>query len=118
MLIQAFRYNLYGSRFQWIIVGYYESDWWLNNPGPCNTSEILQALNGTLQTRVAEFGYNINSQTMADLVCSSFHYLTLINFLLFENYFRHQHNLNLIYHLEKVLIIQNPILLVMNLMLY
>ncbi len=76
MLIQAFRYNLYGSRFQWIIVGYYESDWWLNNPGPCNTSEILQALNGTLQTRVAEFGYNINSQTMADLVCF---FLSLLN---------------------------------------
>jgi hypothetical protein len=60
---------LYGSRFQWIIVGYYEANWWLNNPGPCNTSEILQALNGTLQTRVAQFGYNRNSPTMAHLVC-------------------------------------------------
>lgn len=66
---QAFRSNLYGSRFQWIIAGYYETDWWLNNPGPCNTSEILQALNGTLQTRVAQFGYNQNAPTIAHLVC-------------------------------------------------
>lgn len=67
-LIQAFRYNLYGSRHQWIIVGYYEPDWWLANPGPCNTSEILQALNGTLQTRVAHLGYDDNARTVADLV--------------------------------------------------
>ena len=69
---KAFRYDLYGSRFQWIIVGYYESNWWLNNLGPCNTSEILTALNGTLQTRVAELGYNLNAHTMAELVRSLF----------------------------------------------
>ncbi|CAF0764711.1 unnamed protein product [Rotaria sordida] len=71
---EAFRYNLYGSRFQWIIVGYYESEWWLKNSGPCNTSEILQALNGTLQTRVAEFGYNMNSRTIADLTAAQFQF--------------------------------------------
>ncbi|CAF1154021.1 unnamed protein product [Rotaria sp. Silwood1] len=76
---EAFRYNLYGSRFQWIIVGYYESEWWLKNPGPCNTSEILQAFNGTLQTRVAEFGYNMNARTMADLTAAQFKFdLTLL----------------------------------------
>lgn len=68
MFIKAYRYNLYGSRHQWIIVGYYESEWWLKNPGPCDTSEILQALNGTLQTRVAELGYDDNARTVADLV--------------------------------------------------
>lgn len=72
---KAFRYDLYGSRFQWIIVGYYESNWWLNNLGPCNTSEILTALNGTLQTRVAELGYNLNAQTMAELVRCLFMFL-------------------------------------------
>ena len=40
----------------------------MDNSGPCNTSEILQALNGTLQTRVAKFGYYVNQRTMADLV--------------------------------------------------
>ncbi|CAF2623061.1 unnamed protein product [Rotaria sp. Silwood2] len=76
---EAFRYNLYGSRFQWIIVGYYEPEWWLKNSGPCNTSEILQALNGTLQTRVAEFGYNMNARTMADLTAAQFKFdLTLL----------------------------------------
>lgn len=69
VFIQAFRYNLYGSRFQWIIVGYYAAQWWLDNSGPCNTSEILIALNGTLQTRVAKLGYHRNTRTMADLVC-------------------------------------------------
>ncbi|UJR15409.1 hypothetical protein I4U23_002356 [Adineta vaga] len=69
---EAFRYNLYGARFQWIIVGYYESDWWLNNPGPCNTSEILQAFNGTLQTRVAKLGYDTKRRTMADLTLEQF----------------------------------------------
>ncbi|CAF1243048.1 unnamed protein product [Adineta steineri] len=69
---EAFRYNLYGSRFQWIIVGYYEPKWWLNNPGPCNTSEILHALNGTLQTRVAKLGYNTRKRTMADLTLDQF----------------------------------------------
>ncbi|CAF0857377.1 unnamed protein product [Adineta ricciae] len=69
---EAYRYNLYGSRHQWIIVGYYESEWWLKNPGPCNTSEILQALNGTLQTRVAELGYDDNARTVADLTPAQF----------------------------------------------
>ncbi|CAF3143315.1 unnamed protein product [Rotaria socialis] len=69
---EAFRYNLYGSRFQWIIVGYYEEEWWLKNQGSCNTSEILQALNGTLQTRVAELGYSMNSQTLAELTPAQF----------------------------------------------
>ncbi|CAF1031984.1 unnamed protein product [Adineta ricciae] len=69
---EAFRYELYGARFQWIIVGYYESDWWLNNPSPCNTSEILQALNGTLQTRVPKFGYNTRMRTMADITLDQF----------------------------------------------
>ena len=65
---QAFRSNLFGSRFQWIIVGFYETDWWLNNRGPCTTLEILIALNGTLQTRVAQFAYHGNRRTLADLV--------------------------------------------------
>ncbi|UJR31296.1 hypothetical protein I4U23_018794 [Adineta vaga] len=69
---EAYRYNLYGSRHQWIIVGYYESEWWLKNPAPCNTSEILQALNGTLQTRVAELGYDENARTVADLTPAQF----------------------------------------------
>ncbi|CAF0824167.1 unnamed protein product [Adineta steineri] len=69
---EAFRYNLYGSRFQWIIVGYYEPEWWLKNEGPCNTSEILVALNGTLQTRVAESRYDDNTRTIADLTPAQF----------------------------------------------
>ena len=68
VLFEAYRSKLYGSRFQWIIVGYYEPEWWLSNPGPCTTSEILEALNGTIQTRVAQFGYHGNTRTMADLV--------------------------------------------------
>ncbi|CAM4744693.1 unnamed protein product [Rotaria magnacalcarata] len=70
--LQAYRYQLFGSRFQWIIVGYYEPEWWLNNPGPCNTSEVLTALNGTLQTRVARLGYHVNTRTMADLTPDQF----------------------------------------------
>ncbi|CAF1022452.1 unnamed protein product [Rotaria sordida] len=82
---EAFRYNLFGSRFQWIIVGYYEPEWWLNNPGPCNTSEILLALNGTLQTRVAKLGYHVNTRTIADLTPDQFNFD--LSILKTSNYF-------------------------------
>ncbi|CAF3398127.1 unnamed protein product [Rotaria socialis] len=74
LFCEAYRYQLFGSRFQWIIVGYYEPEWWLNNPGPCNTSEVLTALNGTLQTRVARLGYHVNTRTMADLTPDQFQF--------------------------------------------
>ncbi|CAF3027781.1 unnamed protein product [Rotaria sp. Silwood2] len=82
---EAFRYHLFGSRFQWIIVGYYEPEWWLNNPGPCNTSEILYALNGTLQTRVAKLGYYVNTRTIADLTPDQFNFD--LSILKTSNYF-------------------------------
>lgn len=46
----------------------------MSNPSPCNTTEILLALNGTLQTRVAKFGYYNNIRTVADLTVDQFQF--------------------------------------------
>ncbi|CAF1219888.1 unnamed protein product [Didymodactylos carnosus] len=61
-----------GARYQWIILGYYEPNWWLENRGPCTNDQLIQALNGTLQTRVVDIGYNRNARTMADLTPDQF----------------------------------------------
>ena len=41
---------MYGSKFQWLIVGMYDEDWWEkdDNSTDCNPSEIKTALVGVM----------------------------------------------------------------------
>ena len=49
---QAAHENVYGSRYQWIILGYPSLSAWWHDPGDCSMQEMIRAINGTLQTRV------------------------------------------------------------------
>ena len=46
----AFKKRMYGSKFQWLIVGMYDEDWWEkdDNSTDCNPSEIKTALVGVM----------------------------------------------------------------------
>ena len=46
----AFKKGMYGSKFQWLIVGMYDDDWWGkdDNSTECNPSEIKTALVGVM----------------------------------------------------------------------
>ncbi|XP_006811791.1 gamma-aminobutyric acid type B receptor subunit 2-like [Saccoglossus kowalevskii] len=49
---KAYREELYGRKYVWIIPGWYEENWWnvTNIPGGCSSGDILQALEGSLAT--------------------------------------------------------------------
>ncbi|CAF0860392.1 unnamed protein product [Adineta ricciae] len=52
MFCHAAREHVYGSRYQWIILGYPSiSAWWYESTD-CSQQELIRAINGTLQTRV------------------------------------------------------------------
>ncbi|CAF3273058.1 unnamed protein product [Rotaria socialis] len=61
MFCQAAREQVYGSRYQWIILGYPSSSPWWNEPTHCSQQEIVRAMNGTLQTRVPQFSMDENA---------------------------------------------------------
>ncbi|CAF4227516.1 unnamed protein product, partial [Rotaria magnacalcarata] len=61
MFCQAAREQVYGSRYQWIILGYPSSSLWWNEPTHCSKQEIVRAMNGTLQTRVPQFSMDENA---------------------------------------------------------
>ncbi|CAF3496543.1 unnamed protein product [Rotaria sp. Silwood1] len=60
MFCQAAREQVYGSRYQWIILGYPSLSTWWNEPTDCSMQEIIRAINGTLQTRVPRLSIDDN----------------------------------------------------------
>ena len=46
----AYKKRMFGSKFQWLIVGMYDEDWWEkdDNSTECNPSEIKSALVGVM----------------------------------------------------------------------
>ena len=50
--LQAANENVYGSRYQWIILGYPSLSAWWHDQSDCSMQEMIRAINGTLQTRV------------------------------------------------------------------
>ncbi|CAF1073773.1 unnamed protein product [Rotaria sordida] len=60
MFCQAAREQVYGSRYQWIILGYPSLSTWWNEPTDCSMQEIIRAINGTLQTRVPRLSIDNN----------------------------------------------------------
>ena len=47
---EAYKKGVYGSKFQWLIVGMYDDDWWDkdDNTTECNPREIQTALVGVM----------------------------------------------------------------------
>ena len=44
---QAFNLNMFGSKYQWIIPGWYQGNWWEQaNSTNCTTSKLLTAMEG------------------------------------------------------------------------
>ncbi|CAF0977404.1 unnamed protein product [Rotaria sordida] len=60
MFCQAAREQVYGSRYQWIILGYPSLSTWWNEPTDCSMQEIIRVINGTLQTRVPRLSIDDN----------------------------------------------------------
>ncbi|CAF1412255.1 unnamed protein product [Adineta steineri] len=52
MFCHAAREHVYGSSFQWIMLGYPSVSAWWTEKTDCSIQEIIRAINGTFQTRV------------------------------------------------------------------
>lgn len=50
MFCDAYHKGVYGSKYQWLIVGMYDEDWWLKdlNDTRCTPDEIQAALEGVM----------------------------------------------------------------------
>lgn len=45
----AYKKGMYGSKFQWLIVGMYEEEWWLHHlPANCTRQQLEDALEGVM----------------------------------------------------------------------
>ena len=44
----AYHKGVYGNKFQWLIVGMYDENWWMKTGGPCEPDEIKKALVGAM----------------------------------------------------------------------
>ncbi|XP_034937802.1 gamma-aminobutyric acid type B receptor subunit 2-like, partial [Chelonus insularis] len=47
---EAFRFRMFGRKYQWIIMGTYAEEWWLRPDGGCAPSELIEALHGAILT--------------------------------------------------------------------
>lgn len=47
---EAYRFGLYGRKYQWVIIGTYTREWWLRPGGECAPSELSEALHGVILT--------------------------------------------------------------------
>ncbi|XP_011298633.1 gamma-aminobutyric acid type B receptor subunit 2 [Fopius arisanus] len=47
---EAYRYRMFGRKYQWMIMGTYTEKWWLNEDGGCAPSELAEALHGAILT--------------------------------------------------------------------
>lgn len=46
-LSQAYNLNMFGSKYQWIIPGWYQGNWWEQaNSTNCTTKKLLTAMEG------------------------------------------------------------------------
>nr|XP_046912763.1 uncharacterized protein LOC124493702 [Dermatophagoides farinae] len=60
---QAYKEGIYGRRYQWIITGIYEENWWELNDDEsellgCNEQQLLEAINGYISTDVLPLSKN------------------------------------------------------------
>lgn len=64
--VQAFKEGIYGRRYQWIITGIYEDNWWQLTDDEsemlgCNEEQLLTAIDGCISTDVLPLSKNTNT---------------------------------------------------------
>lgn len=47
---EAYRFGMFGRKYQWVIMGTYAKEWWLRPGGGCAPSELSEALHGAILT--------------------------------------------------------------------
>ncbi|KAK0183463.1 hypothetical protein PV327_001501 [Microctonus hyperodae] len=47
---EAYRFRMFGRKYQWVIMGTYAEEWWLRPDGGCAPSELAEALQGAILT--------------------------------------------------------------------
>lgn len=47
---EAYKFGLYGRKYQWVIIGTYTREWWLRPDGGCDPAELTEALRGVILT--------------------------------------------------------------------
>ena len=59
LFCEVYKRKMFGENYQWIILGSYKKEMIYKMSGEvnCTTEEILEAMNGTMQTRVVEYGH-------------------------------------------------------------
>ncbi|XP_029170318.1 gamma-aminobutyric acid type B receptor subunit 2, partial [Nylanderia fulva] len=45
---EAYRFGMYGRKYQWVIIGTYTREWWLRPDGGCDPAELSEALHGVI----------------------------------------------------------------------
>ncbi|XP_017886099.1 gamma-aminobutyric acid type B receptor subunit 2 [Ceratina calcarata] len=47
---EAHKFGMFGRKYQWLIMGTYAEEWWLESDGGCEPSELAEALHGAILT--------------------------------------------------------------------
>ncbi|XP_034181668.2 gamma-aminobutyric acid type B receptor subunit 2 isoform X1 [Osmia lignaria lignaria] len=47
---EAYKFGMFGRKYQWVIMGTYGEKWWLRSGGGCDPSELSEALHGAILT--------------------------------------------------------------------
>ncbi|CAD6224070.1 GSCOCG00005466001-RA-CDS, partial [Cotesia congregata] len=47
---EAYKFHMFGRKYQWIIMGTFAEEWWLKPDGGCAPSELVEALHGAILT--------------------------------------------------------------------
>ncbi|OAD60223.1 Gamma-aminobutyric acid type B receptor subunit 2 [Eufriesea mexicana] len=47
---EAYRFGMFGRKYQWVIMGTYAEQWWLHSGGGCDPAELAEALHGAILT--------------------------------------------------------------------
>nr|KAF7425466.1 hypothetical protein H0235_007904 [Vespula pensylvanica] len=47
---EAYKFGMYGRKYQWVVMGTYAEEWWTLPGGGCAPSELAEALHGAILT--------------------------------------------------------------------
>ena len=47
---QAYKEGLYGSKYVWLIVGWYNEDWWKKRDVECEGEQLIEAADNMIET--------------------------------------------------------------------